>query len=285
MAQSLEGGIVSRTTQQKFPKDSWLIRWGKRKPYLGFFLLAVFPHFLGSVVNISYNSLRIIGKLEDPQQTAFVQLVLIYNSVVYPICLGLLVWLIHRVMKLKQSLNATDDFVEIRGRSARSQILLLPKRAALLACLGWLPGALFFPVGIGLLSKMGVEPEIYYHFVISFTFSGLIALTYSFLGLACLSLGAFYSRMFPEPGEFPFKVNEELKSQAQWLSFFKILAGLIPLAAASIFISVSSMEGQQVQFKVLAVSLILLSGIGFQFADRVVSRLTNKIHILRDEGK
>ena len=222
-AQSLEGGIISRAAQQKISQRKLVDSVGQRKSLSRLFLLAVLPHLFGSVVNISYNAIRITGDLAEPQKEAFFHLVMIYNSIVYPICLGLLIWLVHRLMKINRSLSHTDDFVAIRGRSARSQVLLLPKRAALLACLGWLPGAFFFPLGIDMISG-SINPEIYIHFGISFTISGLIALTYSFLGLACLTMGSLYPRMWPEPGEFPQRVGEELKSQTAWLSFFKILA-------------------------------------------------------------
>ena len=47
-----------------------------------------FPHVLGTIVNISYNQLRIVDGLSPIQQNAFRMMVAGYNLVVYPSARG-----------------------------------------------------------------------------------------------------------------------------------------------------------------------------------------------------
>jgi hypothetical protein len=58
-------------------------------PLLLIAMLALLPHVLGSIVNISYNAIQIVDRLSGTQRVAFSQLVLGYDLIVYPFC----VWL------------------------------------------------------------------------------------------------------------------------------------------------------------------------------------------------
>lgn len=277
LAHSLEGARAMRRAREDSPPAGWITRQVRHHPRIGLVLLAVLPHLLGSAVNISYNALRITGGLAEAQRQVFVHLVLVYNALVYPVCLGLLALLIHRILALGQTLDERDGFVTNRARSARRQVLLLPRRAAAIACLGWFPGALFFPLGLDWLAGP-VETEVYVHFLISFAVSGLIALTYSFLGLTCASLGALYPGLWPEPAEFSEAAPVELAGQESWLRRFRALAGAIPLVGALVLIGVGTGGEDGLadrQFRILTASLIVLGGIGYQFADRLVTRLTS----------
>src|SRR5690606_21659161 len=60
LAQALEGGRELLCRQRALPPGGVITRFASRSPFLAFALLGVLPHLLGSVVNISYNQLRII---------------------------------------------------------------------------------------------------------------------------------------------------------------------------------------------------------------------------------
>src|SRR5437764_708358 len=80
-------GGLQRRRQPRRPAGRLLARAALARPFLMAALLVALPHVLGSVVNITYNSLRI--KLTPSQAEAFFWLLPAYNAVVYPLCLGL----------------------------------------------------------------------------------------------------------------------------------------------------------------------------------------------------
>src|SRR5262249_31794918 len=80
---------------------------------------------------------------------------------------------------------------------ARREALRLPLWAVLVSCLGWLPGGVLFPLLID--RRAGpVAGEVFARFVVSFTISGLIALTYSFLATQYVVLRVLYPSLWSE---------------------------------------------------------------------------------------
>ena len=65
-----------RRVQRDLPPGSWLTRLCLRAPFLVGSILVLLPHLAGTVVNISYNALRIVSQLSEAQQNAFLRIVL-----------------------------------------------------------------------------------------------------------------------------------------------------------------------------------------------------------------
>ena len=78
-------------------------------------MLVLLPHLLGSIVNISYNSLRIVEQLTEPQQQAFARLVLLYNLAIYPVCLVVMV----AVVTLRRTSNVAALIKNLVGWNYR----------------------------------------------------------------------------------------------------------------------------------------------------------------------
>ena len=73
----------------------------------------------------------------------------------------------------------------------RRRVLSLPLWMVALACVGWLPGGVLFPVLISFFD-VPLEAGLFGRFFISFTLSGLIAITYPPSVLEFVALRVLY---------------------------------------------------------------------------------------------
>ncbi len=193
LARALDGCCALRRLTRELPAGGRLVRSAERHPFLGFALLALLPHVLGSVVNISYNGLRI--DLTPAQHVAFAEITLGYNLLIYPLCVWLLYRLVMPVVRGWRALTQPGAAERPPLAQLRRQVRRLPWGAALLSAAGWLPGGLVFPLVIDYRAG-SVGGAVYGQFLISFTIAGLIALTYSVLGVQFLVLRVLYPRLW-----------------------------------------------------------------------------------------
>src|SRR5262249_4899002 len=92
LAGALDGARALGTVTKDLNTIVRMVPLVEKHPFLALLLLGVVPPVLGSIVNISYNSIRIVGQLDPHQQAAFARIVIGYNAVLYPLC----VWLVYR---------------------------------------------------------------------------------------------------------------------------------------------------------------------------------------------
>jgi serine/threonine protein kinase len=273
LGRALDGCRELRRVEKALPAAGPLTRALQRWPIALGCLLALLPHVFGSVVNVSYNTLRIVGHLTAPQKSAFFGLVLGYNAIVYPACLVLLIVLVLRLRRRLMRQGYSDSREEAVTRRA---LLRLPLWVVLVSCIGWLPGGLLFPLGIDLLAEP-VGLDVIAHFVVSFTISGLIALTYSFLVTQYLAIRVLYPTVWSDAQNLHATASTELRGQAMRLGLAQILAVLIPLAAAVMMVGVGPEDfgqGGYRTFRLLVTTLIAL-GMGGLGVAMMVSRLLN----------
>ena len=107
------------------------------------------PQVLGSIVNISYNALRSIN-LSEAQQAAFPRVVLVYNIVVYPLCLFILFRQTAPVFRTWRRLSRPGPIDAGEVSQARRRRCSCRCGASAMACLGWLPGGVIFPLALDL---------------------------------------------------------------------------------------------------------------------------------------
>src|SRR5262249_7382621 len=148
--------------------------------------------------------------LAPAQKTLFERLVLVYNLVAYPVCLLLLYYVVARVVRAWHRL-VREPLPEAEIARARSWALALPLWAVGLSCAGWLPGAVLFPVRVPLWAEP-VTAEVFGHFLVSFTISGLIALTYSYFAAQYLAVRVLYPRLWGDAQEVRSRARAELGS-------------------------------------------------------------------------
>jgi hypothetical protein len=240
---------------------------------------------LGSFVNISYNQLRIVSHLSAAQQTTFGHLVLVYNVLAYPLCIALGLWVVIPVYRTWRALASAPTTVDDQTiDSARRNALSLPGWAALLACLGWFPGILFFPAGLQLVSGP-IDGMVCTHFAVSFTISGLIALTYAYLLVLCLVICVFYPRLWRNVRSFRKIAIRELAPVGPRLRVFQVLAGAIPLIGAVLIVSTGPGQFTPAQyglFRLLVTALIGMGMVGFQVALLIAGTVSTRQQVFTE---
>lgn len=250
-------------------------------PLLFLTMMSLVPHALGSMVNIAYNLTRIIGDLSEPQQTAFHQTVWIYNLIVYPACVVLALMVVLPVLSVWRKFTQRIYVSSEEVTRARKQLVRFGPLAAGLACLGWFPGGLVFPWLISRLSGTELGGEVQLHFIISFAISGLIAMTYSVLFVEYVVVTVLYPQLWADLREYRRVARSELRPAGSRLWALQLLAGLIPLAAALIVVSLGPEHFDAYRpFRILVTLLILMAIFGFQVASIMVGRLSQSLSIL-----
>src|SRR5205823_5193638 len=150
--------------------------------------------------------------------------------------------------------------------------------------LGWLPGGFLFPLALQLLSGP-VHADIFGHFVISFTISGLIALTYSVFAVQFVVLRVLYPRLWGDGRDVRRKAAQELRGVDRRLRILQLLAGLIPLAGAILMIGVGPdseefTASRYWEFRLLTTALIILGMVGFAIAQTASALLNQTLTVL-----
>lgn len=255
--------------------EAGLAGFTRRHPIAALLIVALLPHLIGTVVNIVYNAGQI--SLRPDQERVFSSLVVWYNLTVYPICLFLgwgVLGPVVRLLSRRDELTAlpAEELDQLRGRA-----LNLGSWAILLALLGWLPGGIVFPLVLHVTTGWPGE-EVYLHFLMSFTLSGLIAVVYSYLGAQYVILRALYPRLVHAELD-PAQVRAELGQTVRWVGWFQVLAALVPLTGAILLLTLGPGEMSLV-FRFLVVALILAGMVGLGIAVWVAHSLRELVTLL-----
>jgi serine/threonine protein kinase len=265
LAGALDGCRELRRIERALPAPGPLTRAGSRHPLLLLLVLTFVPQVVGSLLNISYNALRIVGDLTAAQQTTFTRLVLGYNVIVYPLCFLLLYHVVAPVWRTWSRLTRCEPIGAEEAAAARRRALSWPRWVVGLSGLGWLPGGILFPTVVHLASAP-VSGAVFGHFLISFLLSGLIALTYSFFGVQFVVLRILYPRLWVECANLPETIRRELGPLENRLRLFQLLAGAIPLIGAVLMVAVGPEISGYRTFRLLVTGLITLGMAGFGLA-------------------
>jgi hypothetical protein len=283
LADALEGVAELESLQAELPSFGRATSFAVRHPFLALMILAMVPHLLGSIVNISYNALRIVSELTPHQQATFQHLVLGYNLLAYPAGLAAVCALVSPVLgswrKLRQSQSVSTD----EAAGCRRRVVAFPLWVVALSFLGWLPGGFLFPLGLHLFAEPVTMPT-FGHFVISFTMSGLIALTYAYFGVEFVSLRVLYPEFLVGASNPRNTARRELRNVGGRLRSFQVLAGVIPLFGAVLMLAVGPDEfpDNYLTFRLLVTLLIALGMMGFGLAVFASLVLTQTLNVLAE---
>jgi serine/threonine protein kinase len=286
LADALEGCRELHWLDKRLPAPGPLTRPALTHPFLWMALLAVGPHVVGSIVNISYNALRIVL---TPEQSATMwnTVTPVYNLVIYPLALFLLYKVLAPVVRAWRLLER-GQLNDEGAAQARRYVLRLPLATIFLSALGWLPGGVIFPLALDRLS--GPLPAgVAGHFFISFTISGLIAMTYSVLAVQFIVLRVLYPRLWGDGRDLlQGAAAQELRFADPELLGLQILAGAIPLAGAVLMVGAGPEEftaASYRDFRVLVTALILLGMAGFTVAVGASNLLGKVVAAFRAAGR
>jgi eukaryotic-like serine/threonine-protein kinase len=254
----------------------------QKRPFLAMLLLSLIPNVVGTGINIGYNYLHIVRHLTKEHQNAFWTMILAYNNLAYPVLVGFTCWLLWKGSQEWQRIRSGHLVSDEDVAQVRRRLSFLGTWSILGTCAGWLPGGVVFALAIhwagGTLSLDSMA-----HLVLSFTFAGLTAVVYCYLGtqyvlLRVLLPGLYVTSPRPDPG-----LEQTLERLPGRLALFQILAGVIPLSGALLLLLARSTElSEDYAFKLLIASLIILGMLGFvlslkicQYLQRVVRALSS----------
>jgi serine/threonine protein kinase len=264
-AETLAGLREQREALRRFPPLDRVAQWSWRHPITALVLGGVLPQFVGSALQISYNAIRIVGTLTPAQVQLFPMIVIVYNLVAYPACLGWLLMRLLRVVRVWRALRRNEPVIDVEVDEARRRALRLPRDTAVVAAIGWFPGAIIFPLAL----HLGAGPlpwDAWLHFFVSFALAGLIAVTYSFFFVLGVVLRPMYVRFWSNPRGFRERSPIELAMVPDRLRTVNVLAGIVPLAGAMLLVLVGPtgfVGGNYDAFRVLTASLILAGMAGY----------------------
>ena len=279
LRQHLAGVRQYRKTLRVAPDDPFL-RVSTARPLTWLVLAGLLPQLLGSGLQIVYNDSRIVGGLSAEQRPAFLGLVWAYNLLLYPACLSWIAWKVWRVIGPFNRLRGGDaslgdaDVVDARKRS-----LKLPFQAAKAALAGWLPGAVFFPLGLSLLTGP-VGADVWFHFAVSFLLAGSLAATYSNVAATGVVLRAMYPRFWKDRREFHRRASRELARLPDRLRRLNMLASAVPLLGAVVLV-LNEGQAADAAYRYLTATLILWGAFGATFVGHVTRRYIEVVYACR----
>jgi eukaryotic-like serine/threonine-protein kinase len=266
LAAALSGAWHLLAARRALPAPGRIGRWVSEHPVRALALAAVLPHLAASVVNIAYNAVEV--QLDPAQARVFAALVVGYNLFAYPLCFGtgcVLFWRIARGMReLSQARGpAVDDL--------RRRVRQIGWWAIGLGAIGWLPGALVFPLVIDLAAGP-VGWQTYAHYAVSFTLAGLIGVVFSYLAMEYVAFRALLPRLGNPDGHAPGKMWAELRPLTAPFGPFLLLACAVPLVGAVLLIAFA--DGvMTLGFRLLVAGLIGVGVAGVGVAERVTREL------------
>ena len=279
LAAMLAGVRERRQTIRSAPPDP-LLKTSTKRPVLWLLLAGLLPQFGASVLQIVYNSTRIVGELSAEQQAIFPNIVTIYNFVVYPICLTwigrklLIVWRQWRRL-MRADIEQTAEDVDY----ARRRSLELPMQTAFIACVGWFPGAVVFPLAFAIAGHP-VNIETWGHLTISFLLGGAIAATYSCFAAHGVVLRAIYPHFWKDLRRFHKRASTELTHLPQRMRWLNMLASTVPLIGA-IALVLTAPEAETPAYRGLIVTLIAFGAFGATVVGHVTRRYIEQVYACR----
>jgi adenylate cyclase len=204
----------------------------RRYPLIAFFVLGILSNAAGSVFSILYNDWLIVRHYLTPRQVdAFWQVVWVYNLVAYPLCLTLMVLLLRPLARCRRHLCGTVPVSP--GLLARCQrrLINLPGLQVCINLLGWLPGAVAFPLGIGLLGGWDDIGPIWGQFAVSFVVSALLTTVQTYFLLEAFLFKYVYPDFFRHDRPAAVEGGVFRITFRQRMIFYWVAVALVPLVA------------------------------------------------------
>ena len=157
------------------------------------------PNILGSVFNVWYNVTNIQPLLSENQLSRFLNVVAVYNAVIYPTLIFFYVRWMFSMRESYRKLLAGETVLEDRLKQDQRKAINSPWAIASIGCVGW-----FLCIPVFLITMyMGsgpVHPHVLIHLPISFLIAGMIAISQSLFISEVSSLKLLHPVFFPDGG-------------------------------------------------------------------------------------
>ena len=176
---------------------AWFDAFARRFPFLGLAGAIFVSNFAGSFFNFYYNTKLIVERDLNAQQQAVFwnQAAPLYN-IVYPLCIGLLCYLIWPTIRCLRLLRHGESVEPAFLQLCQRRVVNLPIVQLIVNPIGWAPGAVFFPWMIAQCSDADVNGPIWRQFFISFGISALFTTVQTFFVLQAYLTAYLYPDFF-----------------------------------------------------------------------------------------
>lgn len=222
------------------PRASFAGRgWGRpilafvhRAPFVSFFLLVVLSNVVGSYFNITYNRHLIIEHHLEPEEvrTFWGLMVPVYNCGAYTVCFGLIVYFLWPIARARRDLRAGRPVSPERITACRRLLINLPIYQMALNFLGWIPGAVVFPLWVTAIRGWEGSGVIWLQFGVSFTISALLTTMQTFFLLEAFLIEVFYPDFFADAR--PAEVDGAVRVSLGWrVMLLWCSVALVPILA------------------------------------------------------
>jgi serine/threonine protein kinase len=283
LANALQSCLERWAIAKELPTPNAMRRWELRHPKATLITQVVLPQFVGSAINITYNTMRIGPQLTAVQNAYFQKLILLWNPFIYPIGIFCALQALKPVAQYFARPHPTFPVNEHALIRLRHSLVELPVTWGIIITVCWMSGAFVFPAALHWAH--GPLPfEIFLHFFVSFSLSWLVALTYASLFSQTFAVRALYFPLCAGCLGMGRIAREELDFLGTRLRFFHFLAGFVPLLGAILIVAngPDSLEPHRLAtFRSLTILLIGLGIIGFLMAFTVGKESTRALMALK----
>lgn len=187
------------------------------------------PQLIGSVFNIWYNLTHIEPLLTVAQHQAFMQAIVVFNLLVYPVAVAVWVSILRSLWHPFDCLRRGQPVERSRLLQAQRRVINLPWLGIILAGGSWL---LCIPSFLGALwlAPGSLDARIFLHLPTSIIISALIALAQTFFAIELLSQRLLYPVLFrhSHPAETPGAFPLSLRGRGL---LWAISAGICPISS------------------------------------------------------
>ncbi len=266
----------------QLPRGRFYDPFAERYPNAVYILGVLIPQVLGSVINIFYNESRIVSHLNEEQQHFFIQLIKVWNPLIYLACIAVLVMIKRPILRFMHSPETAYAEGTLRLRELRALILRFPFWVAAITSLAWGFASLMFPISIGLFHPP-VNAPIFWHFQLSFFLSWLIATTYSFTNTHYFGLRTLYPKLWVGCIDIRKEAKQELAHVGRRVRPLHLLAGLIPLIGTALMVVVGpeTLQGHTYKvFQLLLLVFVVIAAGGLFYAVLATKTLSETLFAL-----
>ncbi len=251
------------------------------------------PHVAATALQSYYNWIWVT----EIDKSAFTVAFITYNAVVYPVCVGWLVWNLYRFRSGFRRVVQWEPIPRGELRRLRGRLLRLPRQFMIAAAVGWFPGALVFPKLLDWYSNAELPPQDRFHLFISFVIAGLIATTYSYAIVLYIVVCHGYRACWQTASHYRDRVRYEFGHSQTRIRRLSMLAGVLPLAAAALLLAIEiptitnfPFPADPHQFRKeaaeianllkLVIALIIFGAIGLYVVEKSAARMIRAVRAL-----
>jgi hypothetical protein len=232
------------------------------------YAIGLAPNILGSLFNILYNDVAIIGPWDVPKPV-FNTIIGIVNGVFFPLGMIIIAVAIRPVSVGLRQLG-TGACLSPNDLAVRRQRALSLGRMTAAVCVGcWLVAGVIWPFALRLAAGPPVDgPFVYLHLLISLVICGVIAATYPYFLVTFLAVRVFYPSLLGPDGPAPSD-GPTLRRVERELFWYWAVTNAVPFLGLALILIRASFAPEKMSDQALplvaTLSVIGLAGVAVAY--------------------